>query len=77
MDWRSVPLVTKIGWKSDHKKSQICDLKKFETFLEFFIYVLLISMATFIGRVIFASSATLPLSGTTLRIVHFMVTVKL
>ena len=54
LGWRSVPVVTKMGWKSDHKKSQICNLKKIGTFLEFFIDALLISMANFIGRVIFA-----------------------
>ena len=45
----------------DHKKSQNCNLKKFGTFLEFFIDLLLISMANFIGRVIFTISVTLPL----------------
>ena len=62
LGWRSVPVVTKIGWKSDHKKSQNCNFKKFGTFLEFVINVLLISMANFIGGVIFVSSATLILS---------------
>ena len=61
LGWRSVPVVTKIGWKSVNKKSQICDLKKFGTSLEFFIDALLISMANFICRAIFVSSATLPL----------------
>ena len=60
LGWRSVPVVTKMGLKSDHKKLQICNLKKFGNFLEFFINVLLISMENFISRVIFVSSATLP-----------------
>ena len=45
-----VPVVTKKGWKSDHKKSQISNFKKFGKILEFFIVVLLISMANFIRR---------------------------
>ena len=61
LGWRSVPVVTKMGWKSDHKKSKICNFEKFGNFLELFIDVLLISMSNYIGRVIFASSATLPL----------------